>query len=92
MPRTSHSVTLSWAPNHEKGVNSLGGGYRVSITGQAPIIVPYTSGPTAPTSTATTLQTGIYSVTVVAFAKLDAQGGAGGSMSAPSQTLTVVVP
>jgi len=90
---TNHTVTLAWAPNHEKGVNSTGGGYHVSISGQ-PTIDVLSSGSTAPTSTVTTLQTGSYTVTVTAFAALDAQGtttGAG-SVSAPSQSLIVNVP
>src|SRR6266852_9794776 len=87
---TNHTVTLSWAPNHEKGVNSTGGGYRVSISGQSmPISVPFTS-----TSIMPTLQTGTYTVTVTAFAALDAQGSTtgAGSVSAPSQSLIVNVP
>jgi hypothetical protein len=91
-PATIHTVTLAWAPNHEKGVNSAGGGYQVAISGQPTIDVPFTSGTTAPTSTVTTLQTGIYTVTVSAYAVLDAQGGGTGSLSAPSQPFTVVVP
>ena len=89
---TNHTVTVAWAPNHEKGVNSTGGGYEVSISGQPTINVPYSSGPTGPTSTVTMLQTGTYTVTVTAFAALDAQGGSTGSLSAPSQSLTVNVP
>ena len=91
---TDHNVTLSWAPSHEKGVNSTGGGYHVSISGQPTINVPWVSGPTAPTSTSTILQTGTYTVTVTAFAALDAQGGTTGtgSVSAPSQSLVVNVP
>jgi hypothetical protein len=89
---TNHTVTLAWAPNHEKGVNSAGGGYRVSISGQPTINVPYVSGPTAPTSAVTTLQTGTYTVTVTAFAALDAQGSSAGSASAPSQSIIVNVP
>jgi len=89
---TNHTVTVAWAPNHEKGVNSTGGGYEVSISGQPTINVPYSSGPTAPTSTVTMLQTGTYTVTVTAFAALDAQGGGTGSLSAPSQSLIVNVP
>src|SRR5258706_15710759 len=87
---TNHTVTLSWAPNHEKGVNSTGGGYHVSISGHAPIDVPFT----APTSITTILQTGTYTVTVTAFAALDAQGSTtgAGSVSAPSQSLIVNVP
>ena len=91
-PATIHTVTLAWAPNHEKGVNSAGGGYQVAISGQPTIDVPFTSGTTAPTSTVVTLQTGTYTVIVSAYAALDAQGGGTGSLSAPSQPLTVVVP
>lgn len=91
-PETNHSVTLAWAPNHEKGVNSAGGGYRVAISGQPTIDVPFISGPAAPTSAVTTLHTGIYTVTVSAFAALDAQGGSTGSLSEPSPPLTVIVP
>ena len=92
VPVTNHTVTLAWAPNHEKGVNTTGGGYHVSISGQATINVPYASGTSAPASAVTTLQTGTYTVTVTAFAALDAQGGSAGSLSAPSQSLIVNVP
>src|SRR3954469_19995740 len=88
---TTHTVTLAWAPNHEKGVNSAGGGYQVAIRGRPTINAPFTSGLTAPTSTVTTLQTGTYTLTVSAFAALDAQGGSTGSLSAPSQPFTVIV-
>ena len=91
-PVTNHTVTVAWAPNHEKGVNSAGGGYQVAISGQPTINVPWVSGPTAPTSTVTTLSTGTYTVTVRAYATLDAQGGSAGSLSAPSQSLIVNVP
>ncbi len=92
-PVTNHTVTLAWVPNHEKGVNSAGGGYQVAISGQPAINVPYVSGLTAaPTSTVTTLSTGTYTVTVRAYAALDAQGGGAGSLSAPSQSLIVNVP
>ncbi len=93
-PVTNHSVTLTWMPNHETGVNSLGGGYHVLISGKPTIDVPFVSGPAAPISTVTTLQTGTYTVTVSAYAALDAQGGltGSGSVSAPSQSLTVNVP
>jgi hypothetical protein len=92
-PITNHDVTISWAANHETGVNSAGGGYRVAISGHPAIDVPYVSGPTAPTSAPPiTLQTGTYTVTVTAFAALDTQGLASGSVSAASQPLTVNVP
>jgi hypothetical protein len=89
---TTHAVTLNWQPNHESGVNRAGGGYRVSISGQPTINVPYAAGPAAPTSTMVSLNTGTYSVTVRAFAALDPQGGNAGNVSAPSQVLTVNVP
>jgi hypothetical protein len=87
VPVTTHSVTLTWAPNREKGVNSAGGGYQVSISGQPAFDVPYT----APTSTTVLLKTGTYTVSVRAFAALDAQGGSAGNFSAPA-TITVRVP
>jgi hypothetical protein len=89
---TTHSVTLTWASNHERGVNSAGGGYQVSISGQPTIDVPFTSGSTAPTSTTVLLNTGTYTVRVRAYAALDAQGGSTGSLSAPSTPITVNVP
>lgn len=93
-PSTSHLVTLSWQANRESGVNSTGGGYQVSISGQAaPINVPYNvaSGVT-PTTTTTSLYTGTYSATVRAYKALDPQGGTTGSLSAPSASISIVVP
>lgn len=88
-----HVVTLSWNANREAGVNAPGGGYRISISGQAPVDVPWVSpGPLAPTTKDVTLPSGSYTVSIAAYAALDAQGGAAGSVSAPSQALTVVVP
>ena len=85
--------TLVWAPNHEKGVNSAGGGYQILITGQSSINVPYVSGPAAPTSLVlTTLAKGTYTVSVRAFAALDASGGTTVSFSAPSASIVVNVP
>jgi hypothetical protein len=91
-PVTGRVVTLSWAANRETGVNAPGGGYRLSISGQSPVDVPYASGPLAPTTKDVTLPSGSYTVTVTAYAALDAQGGAAGSTSAPSQAITVDVP
>ena len=90
--KTTHSVTLVWQANRESGVNRAGGGYQVSISGQPTIIVPYTAGPAAPTTTMVSLNTGSYTVAVRAFAALDPQGGDTGSLSAPSQPLTLIVP
>jgi hypothetical protein len=84
---TTHSVNLNWAPNHESGVNKTGGGYLVSISGQPTFTVPYTA-----TTASVALNTGSYTVTVQAFAELDAQGGSTGSLSAASTPITVNVP
>lgn len=89
---TPHSVTLNWAPNHERGVNSTGGGYQVLVNGQPMGNVPYMSGSTAPTSTTILLNSGTYMVTIHAYAALDAQGGSTGSLSASSTPITVNVP
>ncbi len=91
-PITSHQVTISWAPNHERGVNSAGGGYQMMVAGKPTINVPYAGGAATPTSTELTLTTGSYAVTVSAYAALDASGGSTGSQSAPSQAYTIVVP
>lgn len=91
---TLHSVTLAWQPNHETGVNSAGGGYRVTVSGQpAPINVPFnaTSGVT-PTTTILSLSTGSYTATVQAYAALDVNGGMTGSVSVPSAPITINVP
>ena len=90
-PATIHAVTLNWNAAHESGVNSPGGGYQVSISGQPTIDVSYTSGPTAPTTTSTSLLTGVYTVTVRAYAALDAAGGSTGSFST-GQSIAVTVP
>jgi len=93
---TSHTVNLSWAANREAAVNSAGGGYTVAISGHAPIDVPYVSGPAAPTTTAATLMSGSYSVTVTAYSALNPttgiSGGGTGSTSAPSAAFTFSVP
>ncbi len=91
-PLITRSVTLNWAANHESGVNSAGGGYQVSVSGQPTINVPYVSGSMAPTSTTVLLYPGTYTVTVRAYAALDAQGGSTGKFSAASSPITFIVP
>jgi len=92
-PPTSHSVTLSWAPNRETEVNKAGGGYTVAISGQPPLDVPYVaaSGIT-PTTVTTTLMSGNYLVTVTAYSALNAPGSTTGSKSAPSAAFSFSVP
>lgn len=91
-PATSRDVVLSWQANREAGINSPGGGYQVLVGGQVIKDVPYVSGPLAPTGTTIVLQSGTYAIAVRAYAALDPQGGNTGSLSAPSQVLTVKVP
>jgi hypothetical protein len=89
---SSKSVALSWTANRESGVNKAGGGYEVTITGRPAIDVPYVSGTSAPTTTTVSLPSGNYTVTVRAYAALDAQGTNTKTLSAPSQPVTVTVP
>lgn len=91
-PTEIRSVTIRWTANRESGVNSVGGGYKVFISGRPEIDVPYTSGAAAPTSATVPLATGTYTVTIRAYAALDAAGGTSGSLSAPSAPLAVTVP
>jgi len=91
-PAGPSSVTIAWDANRESGVNRVGGGYQVMISGQPFIDVPYVSGPAAPTSITLSLEPGRYSVTVRAYAALDSPGGNTGSLSAESQVLTLDVP
>jgi len=88
----ARAVVLSWAANREQRVNSSGGGYQVTISGQPSINVPYVSGPEAPTTVTAMLLPGRYVVSVRAFAALDAQGGSGTTFSAASQSIVVGVP
>lgn len=90
----AHLVTLSWDANREGGVNSPGGGYQVTISGQpAPIDVPYNASTgVTPTTTTASLNGGTYTATVRAYAALDTAGGTSGSFSATSAPITIVVP
>lgn len=64
----------------------------MSISGQPTEDVPYTSGVTAPTSITVSLLPGDYTFTMRAYAALDSQGSNTGTLSAPSQVVTVNVP
>lgn len=90
-PPGDRNMQISWTPNHARTVNSAGGGYRVTIAGRPEVNLPYAGGAFAPTSITTTLHTGTYTVTVVAYGALDAAGGQTGSQSAPG-TFTLSVP
>jgi hypothetical protein len=88
---SGRSVTISWTQNRETGVNKAGGGYLIGINTQTPIEVPYVSGTAAPTSYTLTLQPGSYTITVVAYAALDTQGGTTRTPSKPSTPYTLTV-
>jgi hypothetical protein len=84
-------VTFSWTANRESRVNTAGGGYEVQISGLDPVLVPFVSGATSPTSVAIRLPRGNYNVSVRAFAALDAQGGTSRTYSDAAQS-SVSVP
>lgn len=92
---TSHVVNISWAANKEAAVNSAGGGYKVAISGQPVIDVPFpypASGPAA----AATLMTGNYTVTVTAYSAINPITGIAASgvtsTSLPSSSFAIAVP
>jgi hypothetical protein len=85
-------VSLFWNENLESGVNAAGGGYELQISGQPPVLVPFVSGPAAPTSVTVPVASGTHTVLVRAFAALDPQGGTTRNFSPASQSITVVVP
>lgn len=93
-PPVNRSVQVSWAANHETEVNKAGGGYRVyssrtsgfDIAAASMTDVPYTGGPTAPTSTVITLVTGNNFIKVVAYSAMNPGG------SPPSAEISIAVP
>lgn len=90
-----HLVTLTWAANREAAVNSPGGGYKVAISGQPTIDVPYPFSLPTPSTTAT-LPSGNYTATVTAYSSLDPitgmVGSATKSVSLPSTKISITVP
>lgn len=95
------NAQVSWAANRETAVNSSGGGYKVyfskipglDVAYASSVDVPFTSGPTAPTSTTLrNLSSGTYFVKVVAYSALTPPGGNRGSTSAPSAEISVLIP
>lgn len=88
------AVTVSWAPNRESAVNGPGGGYRVyygtapniDIAGADMAVVPYLSGPSAPTTITLVLPSGTYYFKVVAYSTLNSGG------SKPSQEVSFTTP
>lgn len=89
-PPGDRNIELAWTPNHERAVNSPGGGYRVTLTGRPEVNLPYVSGALAPTSITTTLRSGTYTMTVRAYG-LDVATHTT-TQTTPAAQLTVNVP
>ena len=101
-PPTVNTVNVSWNANRETAVNATGGGYKVyystssgfdiSDAGVSVVDVPFVAPPATPTSISLQLPSGQYYFRVVAYSALVAPWGSGGSMSAPSAQIALLVP
>ena len=83
-PAGSRSVTLTWDANRESAVNRAGGGYQVFINVDGSCCtfdVPYSAGPSAPTSITVQLFPGRYLASVRAYGTLDRQGASSSPLS-----------
>ena len=96
---TLHQVTLTWDENREADVNSPGGGYEISISGQSIIDVPFP----APPNVTLTLPSGSYSAIVTAYSAIDPSTGVSDAnasianagvtnFSCPSTPITIDIP
>lgn len=96
------TVNIFWNANLETAVNAAGGGYKVyystnsgfNITdaGVSVVDVPFVAQPSAPTNVSLQLPSGQYYFRVVAYSALTPPWGSGGSTSAPSAQISLVVP
>lgn len=101
-PPTIRTVNISWGANRETAVNTEGGGYKVyystkagfniSDAGVTEVDVPYVAPPLVPTSITLQLESGQYYFRVVAYSALTPPWGFGGTTSAPSGQVSLVVP
>ena len=101
-PSTVHTVSISWNPNRETAVNTLGGGYKVYYStnfgfnisgfGVNVVDVPFVAPPSAPTTTSLQLASGNYYFRIVAYSALNPPGGNSGSTSPPSNQIALTVP
>ena len=99
---TIRTVTIAWNANRETAVNTTGGGYTVYYSstsgfdiadaGVTVTDVPFVAPPRAPTSVNIDLLSGRYYFRVVAYSALNVPGGSGGSTSAPSAQISILVP
>lgn len=101
-PSTIRTVNISWTANRETAVNAIGGGYKVYYSsrpgfdipgaGVRVVDVPFVAPPAAPTSISLQLPSGQYYFRVVAYSALTPPWGSGGSTSAPSAQIALLVP
>jgi hypothetical protein len=97
----TYSVQISWNPNHEKAVNSPGGGYRVSyskspgfsLSSAESVNVPYVSGANTPVTTALSgLSAGTYYIKITAYSALTPPGSSTQASSNASSEVSITVP
>jgi hypothetical protein len=89
----ANTITISWNPNRETLVNTVGGGYRVYYSTTTPVPVgapfvdvPYVTGSFAPTSADIAgLPSGTYYLVVVAYSAQNASGNTSVQTSAVVQ-------
>lgn len=96
------TVTVNWTASPDTEVNAMGGGYRVYYSrnsgfgindaGVQMVDVPYNGMATPTTAQVSVNLSGTWYVKVAAYSALNPPGGMGGSMSAPTSQLAVVVP
>jgi hypothetical protein len=98
----SGNIQISWNGNLETAVNRAGGGYKVYYStnsgfdpgdgGVTEIDVPWTSGPTAPTSILMPLSPGTYYIRIAAYSALNPPGSFSGSTSTTAPQMTLIAP
>jgi hypothetical protein len=98
----SGNIQISWNGNLETAVNRAGGGYKVYYSansgfdpgdgGVTEKDVPWTSGPTAPTSVLIPLSPGTYFLRIAAYSALNAPGSFSGSTSTTAPQITLIAP
>ena len=90
------TVELQWTPSRARGVNMVGGGYKVyysttsgfTIDGNTPVVdVPWNGGTQTPSTVTLDLPAGNYYFRVVAYSAL----GPGGSRSEPTAQKAITI-
>jgi len=98
----SGSIQISWDANLETAVNRPGGGYWIYYSansgfspgdgGVTEIDVPYSSGPSTPTSILIPLNPGIYFLRIAAYSAINSPGSGVGSISTVSPQIMLFAP